>query len=116
MVLPAILRDPSRDPVETWRRRGDVLGDRNLPLPALARHVARTLGALPAGVQSLLLGLCGDRHGARLSGLAAAGRWFCDRSTHPHGVLLPASPGHHSVAGAIRAAAPATRLDRRFRP
>src|SRR3954447_1909673 len=115
MVLPALLRDPPCDPVETRRRYRDVLVNRNLPLLALARHLARALGSLPAGFQDFFLGVRRDRHRARLPRLAAAGRWIRDRGPHPHCLLLPASPGHHSVARAVRATAPASRLYRRFR-
>src|SRR5271155_977185 len=97
MVLPAVLRHPARDPEQASRRCRAAVVDRASRLPALARHVAGTLGeisaALPAVPDRLLPR--GDR--ARLPRLAAAGGRLRDSSAHPHGLLLRI-PAHHSAA------------------
>ena len=45
MVLPAVLRDPARDPEQAVRRRRRDRRDRHPVLRALARHLARALDA-----------------------------------------------------------------------
>ena len=55
MVLPAVLRDPACDPQQAPRRHRAVRGDRRLRLPALARHLAGEVGALPSGLSGVLL-------------------------------------------------------------
>ena len=57
VVLPAVLRDPARDPEQARRRAGDVRRDRRAGLPALARHGEDPLGALSSAVQAGLLDL-----------------------------------------------------------
>ena len=66
MVLPAVLRDPARDPLEARRRARHVRRDRGPRLPALARHVEGPLGRVPPGLQGVLLGLRAGVHRARL--------------------------------------------------
>src|SRR3954462_2861730 len=95
MVLPAVLRDPARDPVKARRRHRDVLVDCYFRLPAVARYVARPLGSLSARIQGVLLGICRDGYRARLSWLTPAGGRVRDRRANPNGVLLPPPPRHH---------------------
>ena len=55
MVLPAVLRHPALDPEQAAGRLRAVRLDRHPGLPALARHLAREVGALPAAVPPVLL-------------------------------------------------------------
>ncbi len=48
MVLPAVLRDPSRHPVQARRRGGHVQRHHRAVLPALARHRQGPLGEVPS--------------------------------------------------------------------
>ena len=57
MVLPAVLRDPARDPEQADGRDRAVRLDRHPRLPAVARHLAGALGELPAAVPAVLLDL-----------------------------------------------------------
>src|SRR5262249_56740305 len=72
MVLPAVLRDPARDPEQAARRDCAVLLDRDPVLRAMARHLEGAIHALPPDLQMVLLGVRGDLHRARLFRLAAA--------------------------------------------
>src|SRR5271167_3083377 len=111
MVLTAVLRHSARDPEQASRRHRACIVDRASRVPALARHLTRTLGelspALPA-VPDRLLPRCGR---ARLSRLAAAGGWLRDRSAHPHRLLLRVPADHPAVAWAVRDDEAAPELD-----
>ena len=90
MVLPAVLRDPARDPEQAAGRDRAVRLDRDPGLPALARHLEGALGALPAAVPAVLLDLRGRLRRARLARRQAAGGRLRHRLAHPHRLLLRA--------------------------
>src|SRR6185295_11830181 len=102
MVLPAVLCDPSRDPRQTdgCDRAGRL--DFHPGFPAMARHLARTLGALSAAVQAVLLALRDRVRWAWLARLRAAGRHLRHPRTHLHDLLFRLFPGHPAAARHLR--------------
>src|SRR5690349_20837886 len=111
MVLPAVLRDPARDPEQADGRHRAVLFDRRVGVPAMARYLEGALGALPPALQAVLLGAGRDLHRSRLSRLAAGGRNLRDRGAHPHLLLLPAFPRDPARARLFRNAEAAAEID-----
>ena len=111
MVLSAVLRDPALDPEQAVGRGGDVLVDRNLAVPALARHVAGQVGGLPAAVQAVLLAVRPDLRAAGLARIEAAGRRLRHPVAAPDGVVLPLLPRRAAGAGPDRAAEAGAELD-----
>ena len=71
VVLPALLRDPARDPVQAVRRHRHVLLDRGAVLRAVARYEPRALDQVPADLSLVLLAVRVHLRGARLSRLAS---------------------------------------------
>ena len=90
MVLPAVLRDPARDPEQAPRRGGARRLDRHPRVPAVARHVAGALGALSAALPAVLLAVRRRLRRAGLARLQAAGRRLCAVRAHLHRLLLRA--------------------------
>ncbi len=83
MVLPAVLRDPARDPEQAPGCHGARRLDPDPGVHAVARYVARAFGELPAAVPAVPVHLLpvGDR--ARLSRFAGADRRLRGRGAHP---------------------------------
>src|SRR5262245_17410212 len=102
MVLPAVLRDPARDPRQAVGRDRARRLDRDPRLPAVARHLARAVGTLPAVVQAILLALRGCMHRAWLARLQAARGHLRHPRAHLHGLLFRVFPGHPAAAGHLR--------------
>src|SRR5262249_57190808 len=89
VVLPALLRDPARDPEQTARRDRDVLVDPPAVLRSLARHLAGALGQIPAGLQVVLLALHRVGRRAGISRLQAPRGFLCAVGAPLHRLLLP---------------------------
>src|SRR5262249_39290007 len=70
--------------------------------PAMARHLARALGALPAVVQVVFLGLRACLRGAWLARLQAAGRHLSHPPASLHRILFCVLSGHSAVAWHFR--------------
>src|ERR1700730_14674313 len=102
MVLSALLRDIAVDPFKTRRNRRDVRLGVHYRVSAVARHLQGQVGGLPASFQGILLALCRLRGAPRLYGIAAPGRWLCDRRPVPDRLLFPLLPGDPAVAWTIR--------------
>src|SRR5262249_23478469 len=83
-------------------------------VPALARYLAGALGALPADVQVLFLGLRGGLHRAWLPRVEPAGGLVRVLRPPVHPLLLRLLPDHPAGAGAGRKHQAAAQLDRRF--
>src|SRR6476469_3541993 len=98
MVLPAVLRHPARDPEQAARRLRARRLDSHSRLPAVARYLARALGALSAALPAIPVRVLRRRHRARLSRLEAAGRRLCDYGAHLHDLLLRLLPDHPAAA------------------
>ena len=111
MVLPAVLRDPARDPEQARRRRRDVRLDPGARLPALARHLAGEVGVVSPALPAVLLGVRAGVPRARLARLEAGRRRLRDRGAHPHRLLLHPLPHHLAAARPDRDAAAAAELD-----
>jgi hypothetical protein len=105
MVLPAVLRDPARDPRQARRRHRHVRLDRDPGVPAVARHLEGALGALPAALQAVLLDVRGwSASGSAISAPSRRGR-LRDRGADPDLLLLPALPRHPAAARPAKARA-----------
>ncbi len=102
MVLPAVLRDPARDPEQAARRHRAVRLDPDPRFPAVAGHVEGAFGALSPALQAVLLDLLRGLHPARMARREAGGRRLCDRGAHSHRVLLRALPDHPAAARHVR--------------
>src|ERR1044072_671416 len=98
MVLPAVLRDPARDPEQARRGDGSRSFDRYRGVPALARRLAGALGPLSSALSAVLLALCADLHWARLAWLEAGRRRLCHRGTCSDRLLLHPLPDHLAAA------------------
>ena len=112
MVLPAVLRHPARDPEQASRRDGARRLDRHPGLPAVARYLESALGALPAALPAVLLGVRHRLHRARLSRLEAAGRQLRALRAHLHRLLLRLFPRDPAAAGQGRDDQAAAEFDR----
>ena len=98
-------------PNKLARRDRDVRLDPDPRVPAVARHLAREVGDLPAALQAVLLGVRAGVPRARLSRLAAGGRRLRDRGAHPHRLLLHPLPDHLPAARPDRDAEAAAEFD-----
>src|SRR5262244_99936 len=102
MVLPAVLRDPARDPRQADGCDRARRLDPGPGFPAMARHIAGPLRALSAAVQAVLLAVRGRLHRAWLARLQAARghlRYPCARLHH---LLFRVLPGHPAAARHLR--------------
>ena len=113
MVLPAVLRDPARHPVEAVRRHRHVLGDHRAAVRALARHQPRALDQVSPAVSLVLLAVRLQRRGARLARLQAAGCRVRVLGARLHDLLLRALPGRDAARRLARDAAEGAGLDHR---
>ena len=111
MVLPAVLRDPARDPEQAPRRHRAGRLDHHSRLPAVARYVAGAFGELPAAVPAIPADLLRRRDRARLSRLARADGRLCDRGAHPDALLFRLLPHHPAAARIVRKNQAAAELD-----
>ena len=111
MVLPAVLRDPARDPEQAPRRDRARRLDPDPRVPAVARYLEGALGALPAALSAVLLGVRDRLHRARLARLEAAGRQLRAVRAHLHGLLLRLFPDHPAGARHDREDQAAAELD-----
>ena len=113
MVLPAVLRDPARDPGQARRRDRDVRLDRRPGLPALARHLAGALGDATARCT-------GSSSGSSSSSASASAG---SAPSRPEGIYVIAAriltvyyfallPDHPAAARHVREAEAAAELDR----
>src|SRR5262245_47416659 len=98
MVLPAVLRNPAVDPGQVARRDRTVRRDCRAHLPALARHLARKVGAVPAAVRKTLLGVCDHLYRTGLARYQDAGRHLSDLVATADVLLLRLLPA--DTAGA----------------
>src|SRR5262245_26440776 len=102
MVLPAVLRDPARDPRQAdgcdRARRLDL----DPGLPPLARHVTSPFRALSAAVQAVLLAVRDRVHRAWLARFEAAGGHLRHPRAHLHHLLFCVLPGHPAAARHLR--------------
>ena len=96
MVLPAVLCDPARYPVEARRRDRHVRRDRRAVLHSLARYLARPLDPLPPDLPLVLLGIRFRLPGAGLYRLAAGGGRRHLLGPGLHGLLLRILPAVHA--------------------
>src|SRR5439155_15849287 len=94
MVLPAVLCDPARGSEQARRRRGAAGFDSDPRLPAVVRYVASALGALPAALPAVFLGVRGGLRRARLARLEACRRRICYLGAYPDHLLLSPLPDH----------------------
>src|SRR4029079_19445325 len=111
MVLPAVLRDPARDPEQADGRHRAVLLDRRARIFAVARYFESAFGAFPSALQAVLLGAGRDLHRAWLSRLATGGKHLCYRGAPSHRLLLPAFPRDPAGARLFRDAEAAAEID-----
>src|SRR5262245_23956556 len=88
MVLPAVLRDPARDPEQASRRDGARRFHPYPRVPAMARYVDSALGALSSALSPVLLGVRDRVHRPRLARLEASGRQLRPVGAHLHCLLL----------------------------
>ena len=104
MVLPAVLRDPPRDPRQARRRRGDGRLDRHPLHPAVAGFLPGPQRTLSPDLQVGVLGLRGGLRRPRLGRREHARRQLhLDRPGH-HRLLLRALPPHYAAHRQVRAA------------
>ena len=115
MVLPPILRDPARDPLEARRRHRDVLGNHNTGLHPVARHEPRAVGAVSADLQVVHVVLLLLGAGAGLS-RRQTGRGHLRRvGAVLHALLLRVLPPDHADCGCDGNTVGHAALDRRVR-
>ena len=94
MVLPAVLRDPARDPGQADGRHRARRLDRDPGVPAVARHLEGAIGQVPAALPPVLLAVRDRLHRSRLARLEAGGRLLRAVLAHLHGLLLRLLPDH----------------------
>src|SRR5262249_46243682 len=92
MVLPAILRHPAIDPEQVAGRDRTFRFDRRVGPPAMARHIARQVGAVPAAVCEILLAVCDRLHWPWLARHQTAGRDLFDLVARTDLLLLRILP------------------------
>src|SRR5580704_14105040 len=102
MVLSAVLRDPALDPEQAARRLRVVWLYRYLGVLALARYLARQIGALPAAVPPVLLAVRDRLCGLGLARHKAAGRHLRDPGAHPYLLLFRILPDRAAAARHFR--------------
>src|SRR5262249_36185744 len=98
VVLPALLRDAARRAIEARRRLRALWLDPAHRFPALARHIARPLGHVPARLSVVPLCILRRRDCTRLSGVAGTCRLVRDLLAALHLLVFLPSPGHHAIA------------------
>ena len=113
MVLPAVLRDPARHPLEADRRHRHVLGDHRAAVRPLARHQPRALDQVSSGVPLVLLAVRVQRRRPRLARLQAAGCRVRVLGARVHHLLLRALPRGHAARRLAGDAAQSARIDHR---
>src|SRR5262249_51632214 len=92
MVLPAVLRHPAIDPEQVAGRDSTFRFDRRVSPPAVARHIARQVGAVPAALCEILLAVCDRLHWPWLARHQVAGRNLFDLVTLADLLLLRIFP------------------------
>src|SRR5262245_59770375 len=114
MVLPAVLRDPARDPEQAPRRDGARRLDPHPRIPSLARYLESALGALSSALSPVLLGDRDRLRRPRLARLETPGRQLRADRAHLHGLLLRLLPCDSAGARQGRKNQAAAELDFRI--
>src|SRR5437588_1447172 len=102
MVLPAVLRNFARHPEQASRRNRARRLNHRAGVYALARYVARAIVKLPPALSAVFVHFLRRSHRARLSRLAGANRWLCDRCAYSHYLLFRILLRDPAAVGAVR--------------